>query len=516
MRKVIYQTALQAAQENNGTIPPYFKVEQPDRRLRYKHQWIQDPIVLNEHLFDQVFDLLEENRVSDALHAVDQIFADAMETSEYEKVIRKDVHNHQDLMHTDQMISFLKNILKYTIYPEGIQFALILSEYVTKVPEDLKKIILFYAGMEQFSPGAIQVIVHWKNGNDLIYGLAKTTYGQAKVNAVKALKPADQEIRDWLLHVSAGGSVYDRAFVELWEYGPDISEKLDFDQMLENPDLKEDDLTAIGTVILACDDACPDLVWSERKGEGNNPVQKWKDLFEKYFDRIQNIHNLKTVDDMIGYYREMGHEDQYEDQNEKVRTYLKSPESEPYVRQWMRENGTDEIDFGRRYDKPDVYHLDVSEDVLKRIHENPAHIAEVELIHDPVKQKEAVTDALSRITPEEMKDHEFLFWAYRNMSQETEYGTMILKNTDLLNQIFQTMFTEYVNHGNQIRNLFHHRNEVANMGIFQKYDRLKKEKYHMHAKTDRLYEQAVDVIGRDQLEQAIKNSEIKLQMPDLH
>lgn len=181
MRTIIYEEALNAMKHYDGSLPISFKVYEPIEKIRYKNGWEQEAVQTDAHLFDNVFEALRMNKPSDAFHLTDKIFADGTDMDNYEQVLENSIQQNQSLLETPQMLSFIGSILKYTIYPQAVKFALLIADHMQELEEDLIAVIKIYAQIAVFSERALHILQHQENGNNIIYALAKQLMVRLKI-----------------------------------------------------------------------------------------------------------------------------------------------------------------------------------------------------------------------------------------------------------------------------------------------------------------------------------------------
>ena len=109
------------------------------------------------------------------------------------------IDNHSKLNEKD-LFDYGLHLLFESEERENVKFGLSLLElFKTDSRGDFKKAVRTIGLSDEFTLFAIFVMMHWKNGNDEVWQLAKKVHGWGRVHAVEFLEPETEEIRYWLL-----------------------------------------------------------------------------------------------------------------------------------------------------------------------------------------------------------------------------------------------------------------------------------------------------------------------------
>lgn len=117
--------------------------------------------------------------------------------------------------------------------------------------EKLMKAVELIGQSDEFTIFAVFIMSRWKNANESIFALAQRVHCWGRIHAVERLEPETEEIRRWLLHEGINNDILPAySALPCWK-------KSDAAELLHNPDLSDEDFTAIAKLINALLDEGP-------------------------------------------------------------------------------------------------------------------------------------------------------------------------------------------------------------------------------------------------------------------
>ena len=142
--------------------------------------------------------------------------------------------DHRDELDPNQIYNFGIGLIIGTRNYEAVKLGLIILEIFSDYNDKLLEAIMKLSACDEFSLYCIWAVKALENGNDLIFEIAKNTFGWGKIFAVYYLEADTDEIREWLLYNGIHNDVhpgylankcFDVADVrELLRTSPDITE----------------------------------------------------------------------------------------------------------------------------------------------------------------------------------------------------------------------------------------------------------------------------------------------------
>ncbi len=104
---------------------------------------------------------------------------------------------------------------------------------------------------DEFTIFSLFIMSRWKNANEHIFALAKRVHGWGRIHAVERLEPETDEIKSWLLREGVNNDVLPPySALPCWK-------KSGAEEILQNPDLSDEDFMAIARIIDALLDEGP-------------------------------------------------------------------------------------------------------------------------------------------------------------------------------------------------------------------------------------------------------------------
>lgn len=133
--------------------------------------------------------------------AADKVFARLFSTIPPIRIIdeiQKHVFKYQKWLNLDGILGYAKRKL-YSEKVDFVKLALSLLELFVEPDDDTKQAVLTLGLCDEFTIFAVFNARHWKDGNALVFDLAKKTEGWGRIFAIEQLDANTDEIRDWLL-----------------------------------------------------------------------------------------------------------------------------------------------------------------------------------------------------------------------------------------------------------------------------------------------------------------------------
>lgn len=250
MEKSVYKRVINSLSEYDEILPNYFSsgslavwkdVTEVDGELYSLSEVYAYPQVNPEDVI-RMFKLVSEDRVDEALTEEKTVFSDGRLLSIVnENRLLKFFGKNRDQICQENMISFLKNRLTETIYPEEIRILLMWCMYLDSYDEELQKILMTFALDTEFSDQCYQSIWKFPNGNESLFTLIQRKSQKDRINAIRIMKLDDYNKKHWLLYHTKllfGGNLEG-------EYAAFIADQCDFISMLKDTDLKSEDFDKI-------------------------------------------------------------------------------------------------------------------------------------------------------------------------------------------------------------------------------------------------------------------------------
>lgn len=104
----------------------------------------------------------------------------------------------QDLIEHDKLYTFALACLLHCD-ADIIKYGLLMTAMYPESFDRERDVIRTLGLCNEFTIYAIFNMLHWSNGNDEIFALAKKVHGWGRIHAVRYLQPENDEIKKWLL-----------------------------------------------------------------------------------------------------------------------------------------------------------------------------------------------------------------------------------------------------------------------------------------------------------------------------
>lgn len=250
MGKSVYDNLMDSLSEYDGVLPQRFStgsllelwkdVTEVDGELYSLSIEYVYPKVKPEDVIGMLR-LVSVGRKNEALSEEKRIFSDGKLLSlENENRLLKFFGRNKDEICQKEMLSFLKERLMKTVYPEEVEILLMWCMYLDSYDDELQKIIMNFALDTEFSDQCYASIRKFPNGNEDLFSLIQRKSLYDRNTAIRIIH-VDDSIKHWLLYHSKLeiGSDQDSEYASL------LADKCDFISMLKDPDLSIDDFDKI-------------------------------------------------------------------------------------------------------------------------------------------------------------------------------------------------------------------------------------------------------------------------------
>lgn len=198
-----------------------------------------------------------------------------------------------DVLSTEGMRAFVRLLLLKSPVLEEVKMALSLYEKLLNNDPETDEVILNYAKSAEFSALAMPLVKRMKNGNQLLFEIAKDSSGGAKVTATELLEPETEEIEDWLFREGTD------PFLSYYHSSVPISKKCNLPARMKDPNLTDDDYYIICRIVYG--------YYEEGFAVGLKTLNQWP-ILESFFElcstRIRPfmIETLTKILDVIQYH----------------------------------------------------------------------------------------------------------------------------------------------------------------------------------------------------------------------
>lgn len=151
-------------------------------------------------LLTQALKLASKDKFEDAGNALITYFAQGIVMLPVMDKVQEWIYAHSGELSPENLGRFAMTLLKQSSDVESVKFALAVLEVIEQEQTDeLEDLLLTLAGCEELTLFCLFVLGGYENANEMYFELAKKLHGWGRIHAVSMLKPANEEIRDWLL-----------------------------------------------------------------------------------------------------------------------------------------------------------------------------------------------------------------------------------------------------------------------------------------------------------------------------
>ncbi len=191
--------------------------------------------------------------------------------------VQKWAGKHTSDLQTNAMADFLKDLLLAAENISSLKLALVLlPSLAPDLVAEYKGELLTIGSCDEFTYFVILLLqsVYGAEANEAIFQLAQRTHGWGRIHAVKALEPATEEIRRWLLLEGCHNTVNPNYSALV------VAEKIDLAGLVTS-DLTEEEFIAAGYILKALAEEDPMVGLSSYDG-GDELVEKYVKKAKKY------------------------------------------------------------------------------------------------------------------------------------------------------------------------------------------------------------------------------------------
>lgn len=151
-------------------------------------------------LLTQALKLASADKFEDAGNALLTYFAQGIVLLPVMDKVQEWIYAHSGELSPENLGRFAMTLLTQSGDVESVKFALAILEVIEQEPtDDLQELLLTLAGCEELTLFCLFVLGGYENANEMYFELAKKLHGWGRIHAVSMLKPANDEMRDWLL-----------------------------------------------------------------------------------------------------------------------------------------------------------------------------------------------------------------------------------------------------------------------------------------------------------------------------
>ena len=151
-------------------------------------------------LLVQALKLASKEKFEDAGNALLTYFAQGIVMLPVMDKVQEWIYAHSGELSPENLGRFAMMLLKQSSDVESVKFALAVLEVIEQEPTDeLEDLLLTLAGCEELTLFCLFALGGYDDANDMYFQLAKKLHGWGRIHAVSMLKPANEEIRAWLL-----------------------------------------------------------------------------------------------------------------------------------------------------------------------------------------------------------------------------------------------------------------------------------------------------------------------------
>lgn len=151
-------------------------------------------------LLTQALKLASADKFEDAGNALLTYFAQGIVLLPVMDKVQEWIYAHSGELSPENLGRFAMTLLTQSGDVESVKFALAILEVIEQEPtDDLQELLLTLAGCEELTLFCLFVLGGYENANEMYFELAKKLHGWGRIHAVSMLKPANDEMRYWLL-----------------------------------------------------------------------------------------------------------------------------------------------------------------------------------------------------------------------------------------------------------------------------------------------------------------------------
>ncbi|MBQ8132849.1 MAG: hypothetical protein IJ192_00310 [Clostridia bacterium] len=237
----------------DGKLPSDFSLPNPDKDdegNRYDDGAMDGILFYHSHAeknelgeLEQILDLAAKGSDTAAAAKTEKY----LEKTGYKALTLIDNLQNYILSHTDKLpanaiYSFAIELTVASRNKEAVKLGLSILEIFSDYNDALLEAIMDLARCDEFSLFCIWAVKNLENGNDLIFQIAKDTFGWGRIFAINQLEPTTDEIKSWLLQEGIKNNIYSGYSAIA------VFQKADIHKLLEDG-LPQEQLTPVGADI---------------------------------------------------------------------------------------------------------------------------------------------------------------------------------------------------------------------------------------------------------------------------
>lgn len=151
-------------------------------------------------MLTQALKLASQDKFEDAGNALMTYFAQGIVMLPVMDKVQEWIYAHSGELSPENLGRFAMTFLMQSSDVESVKFALTILEVIDNEPTDeLRELVSTLAACEELTLFCLFVLGGYEDANDIYFALAKKLHGWGRIHAVSMLKPANEEMRDWLL-----------------------------------------------------------------------------------------------------------------------------------------------------------------------------------------------------------------------------------------------------------------------------------------------------------------------------
>ena len=235
--------------------------------------------------FDKADELfLKLSETVNALYAID--------------AIQNYIVDNKDTLKASNLSEYAIALVRLSSNRECVKYGLsILELFDTDRSESIKNDIRTIGLSDEFTLFSIYVMLHWKDGNNEIFRLAKKVHGWGRIHAIEQLEPTSEEIRRWLLTDAVHNNISPSySALTCWR-------KSNAEQVLKNHPTYEE-FAGIRDII--------DGLFDEGPVAGISALENEEEIIKTFLDKAQTmqleLNDYELINTILAYCKKTGAE----------------------------------------------------------------------------------------------------------------------------------------------------------------------------------------------------------------
>ncbi len=239
---------------DDGMLPPDFSLprKKPDKDHAPLDDGAMDGIMYFHYKPEQkelgemenIVQLAGKGKTRLAVNKTEKFFSDPDKfTLHIADNLQNYIISHRDELNADAIYDFGISLLVSSKNYEAVKTGLMILEIFSDYNDKLLEAIMKLSACNEFTLFCIWAVQRLDNANELVFTMAKRTFGWGRIFAVHFLQPDTPEIREWLLNNGVHNSIHPGYLANK------LFDELDIRSMLrQNPDASQ--MKAIAYIIL--------------------------------------------------------------------------------------------------------------------------------------------------------------------------------------------------------------------------------------------------------------------------